>query len=722
MIVKNEEKSIRTCLQSVEGIVDEIIIVDTGSTDKTKDIAKEYTDKIYDFPWKNHFAAARNFAFDQAKMDYIFWLDADDVLLEDEQKKFQQLKESLDRSVDSVTMPYILEFDGSGNVISSLRRNRLVKRDNKFRWHGAVHEYLEVSGNIINSDVEINHNRQHHHSHRNLRIYQNLISRGEKLSVRDLFYYANELFDHKHYESAIKIYKQFLATKKGWYEDNISACGYLADCCHELGDVENERLYILKSFEYDTPRAEFCCRMGYLFLKSKDPVQAIFWYKMAAQLEKPIDNWGRFNHVCWSWLPHVMLCYCYGMLNNSLLAYHHIKLAANYLPEHPDIIHNKNKLESILNKSKICVQEEKRLSSANDVDVNFQPASGTKKLRITFVMEHMKLCGGVKSVIEYSNLLVQRGHQVFIVSNDSRPVWMEILSTYIQVDSELNLVNDIPSSDVIVTTCWKQIVDCYNMGTTQVVHFEQGDVYIFEFDEQDEDSKKKWRDIWSVPIPIIAVSNGLAKIIEKIFQRNPQIVNYALNDQVFFPREHDKPKNNRPIVMFVGPEQWAFKGIADIFATIKIVQDRGYDIVPIWVTQFKPKSSFDGVILRRPPQKQLGELYRAADIYVCGSHYESFGLPTLEAMTCGCAVVSTRNIGVLEYARHGENCLLANIGEPESIANSIIELLEDEVKKEKLVNGGYKTAENFKMGKAIEQFESYLYGALVNWKEISPDK
>ena len=70
MIVKNESKVLRRCLDSVAHLMDEIIIVDTGSTDNTKKIALEYTDKVYDFEWINDFSAARNFAFSKATKDY----------------------------------------------------------------------------------------------------------------------------------------------------------------------------------------------------------------------------------------------------------------------------------------------------------------------------------------------------------------------------------------------------------------------------------------------------------------------------------------------------------------------------------------------------------------------------------------------------------------------------------------------------------------------------
>ena len=66
MIVKNEEKILTRCLDSVADLVDEIVIVDTGSTDATKKIAANYTDKIYDFTWVDDFSAARNFAFSKS--------------------------------------------------------------------------------------------------------------------------------------------------------------------------------------------------------------------------------------------------------------------------------------------------------------------------------------------------------------------------------------------------------------------------------------------------------------------------------------------------------------------------------------------------------------------------------------------------------------------------------------------------------------------------------
>src|SRR5690625_5078480 len=153
MIVKNEEDVLDRCLDSVNHLVEEINIVDTGSTDRTIEIAKQYTDRVFHFEWTGKFKDARNESFKHATKDYIFYLDADDVLLEEDQKKFQALKETLDPSVDSVSMYYHAGMDEYGNVTLSFRRNRLVKRSRQFKWQGDCHNYLVVSGHIINSDI-----------------------------------------------------------------------------------------------------------------------------------------------------------------------------------------------------------------------------------------------------------------------------------------------------------------------------------------------------------------------------------------------------------------------------------------------------------------------------------------------------------------------------------------------------------------------------------------
>ncbi|WP_407313704.1 glycosyltransferase [Desulfosporosinus sp. SB140] len=348
MIVRNEETTIARCLDSVKGIPDEIVIVDTGSTDSTKDIVKEFTDKIFDFTWIDDFATARNYAFSNATMDYILWLDADDIFADSDREKFLKLKKNFDTSIDVVNMPYLLAFDHHGAVTFSLRRNRLVRRNMNFRWVGAVHEYLEVYGHVVNSDICVTHRgKAGDDSDRNLKIYEKRKAKGESFSPRDLYYYANEQLEHQLYDRAIESYGEFLKTGQGWVEDNISACGKLADCYQKIGNREKQLQYTFKSFEYAPPRAEFCCRLGFHFLDVKQYEQGVFWYKLATQLEKP-NSWGPMIEACWTWLPHLQLCVCYDRLGNHELAYKHNEIARKYRPENTQVLYNKKYLEGIL--------------------------------------------------------------------------------------------------------------------------------------------------------------------------------------------------------------------------------------------------------------------------------------------------------------------------------------------------------------------------------------
>ena len=111
MIVKNEERLLARCLDCVKAFSDEIIIVDTGSTDNTKAIASKYTDKIYDFPWINDFAAARNFSFSKASCEYIYTADADEVIDKENINAILRLKEVLLPEIDIVQMYYTNQLE-----------------------------------------------------------------------------------------------------------------------------------------------------------------------------------------------------------------------------------------------------------------------------------------------------------------------------------------------------------------------------------------------------------------------------------------------------------------------------------------------------------------------------------------------------------------------------------------------------------------------------------
>lgn len=125
MIVKNEEDVLSRCLSSVQGLVEEMVVVDTGSTDSTKEVARKFTDRVFDFPWAEDFSQARNFSFSQATQQFCLWMDADDVIDPEYRQGFLELKQVLPLQTDVVMLPYHAAFDEGGRPVLTYYRERL---------------------------------------------------------------------------------------------------------------------------------------------------------------------------------------------------------------------------------------------------------------------------------------------------------------------------------------------------------------------------------------------------------------------------------------------------------------------------------------------------------------------------------------------------------------------------------------------------------------------
>ncbi len=348
MIVRNEQDCLVRCLSSVKGIVDEIIIVDTGSTDNTKLIAKDFEAIVEDFPWIDDFAAARNFSFSKATKEYVLWLDADDVIEEQDYLNLAELKRTLTPDYHSISMGYNLTFDKEGNVLTSLRRNRMVRRECDFKWVGAVHEYLQVSGKTLHSNVNITHKKNKQFTDRNLRIYQGKVARGDEFTPRDLYYYANELRDHRMYQEAAEYYVRFLETGQGWIEDNYQACLKLSECYQNLQDKERQFQALCKTLQYDKPRCDFCCRIAAYFFEERRFQQAIYWNQMAICLPEQDQSMGMKNAAASTWLPQLQLCLCYDRLGEYQKANYHNELGLGFSPTHQSMLYNRAYFQKLL--------------------------------------------------------------------------------------------------------------------------------------------------------------------------------------------------------------------------------------------------------------------------------------------------------------------------------------------------------------------------------------
>lgn len=161
MIVKNEEKTLRVCLESVKDIVDEIIVVDTGSTDNTIQVAKSFGAIVEKFEWIDDFSAARNRSLERATGDWILYLDADEKITPE---NGQMIREAI-RHPDLTAVNMIEHIpQEKGNLFKTASSDycRLFRNDPKIRFAGRIHEQIlpsinSINGKVLKSSIRIDH-------------------------------------------------------------------------------------------------------------------------------------------------------------------------------------------------------------------------------------------------------------------------------------------------------------------------------------------------------------------------------------------------------------------------------------------------------------------------------------------------------------------------------------------------------------------------------------
>ncbi len=346
MIVKNEEEGLGRCLESTDGIFDEIIIVDTGSTDSTREIALRFTDKVYDYVWQDDFAAARNYSFSLAKSDYAMWLDGDDYIPPQSRRELISILSELDTTKpDAVFLPYAVGFNEQNRPSLVYERERIIRLASGLRFEGAIHEAIPVSGRAVHKSAQIYHlGKSKREEGRNLRIFEGLIKRGKPLSPREKYYYARELCYVKRFEEAKRYYLECFEDESAWSENRVSAATELALMIS--GESPDEALsLLLKSLAIAPPRADMCCAAGNIFLKKCEYEQAIFWYSLAPSRYSGVGA-SFISADYGGYIPYLQLTVIYDRLGDKRRAREYNELAGKCRPQGAEYLWNKAYFES----------------------------------------------------------------------------------------------------------------------------------------------------------------------------------------------------------------------------------------------------------------------------------------------------------------------------------------------------------------------------------------
>lgn len=355
MIVKDEEALLSRCLESVKGIADEIIIVDTGSTDRTKQIAANYNAKIYDYPWSNDFAAARNESLRHATGKWILVLDADEYLGVDDHNKWNEfLKKEKPQANLAYTLP-VINFTGDKEYqdeITTAPVTRLFPNFKGIHFERPIHEQLtrgededlsheKISLNIYHTGYQTQRVTEKSKHERNMFIF-NEMKKSNKLSDYDWFTLGNQYRYGKEDEEALRCYERALNgpnSKEAWYPYCLlGAIGlyYKRDGLEQSWNLTESKLSKYQEFsEYHTIKGIHLEKMGFLKQAATSYLNAINIAEQRTQ--KNQDAWLTDPKYSFE-TPAQQLVDIYYRLNDNQQAIYWLSKLLNKNTKNPKVL------------------------------------------------------------------------------------------------------------------------------------------------------------------------------------------------------------------------------------------------------------------------------------------------------------------------------------------------------------------------------------------------
>jgi glycosyltransferase involved in cell wall biosynthesis len=355
MIVKNEENNLKNCLDSVHDLVDEINIVDTGSTDRTVEIAKQYTDRVFFFHWIDDFSAARNFSFSQATKEYIMWLDADDIIDRENIKRLKKLKAEFKNNADCITLSYAISLDDTGKAELTALRERIVKNNLGFKWNRPVHEQLKSDRDIslIHWDATVTHTKKHDNSFvgRNMAILKKAVN-GQYCTPLDNYYYGILLNGQGMYEEAVYQLNLFINNNEDRSFTGIDAFIAVYNAYIALKDYESAYKVLAENEYVNRDKSEYYCILGFFIMNFlKDYRLASTYFEKALKctgketdMKVSLQRYERYYYF----EPLKFLGQCYLKLNQFIKAKEAYENALKFNADDKEITDILNKLNRII--------------------------------------------------------------------------------------------------------------------------------------------------------------------------------------------------------------------------------------------------------------------------------------------------------------------------------------------------------------------------------------
>jgi len=360
-------------------------------------------------------------------------------------------------------------------------------------------------------------------------------------------------------------------------------------------------------------------------------------------------------------------------------------------------------------------------------------------VKIFFLLPHVRLSGGVRVILEYAQRLHARGHEVHLVVLPKKERWYRLLrrlvahfkqvrtlpaSTVDWFDNQIPIdvlprldASLLPNADILVATAWQTAefaAEC-RPAQGEVFYFIQGHESLWSGNRID--AEKTYR----LPFHKIVVSTWLKSILQSNYQQDSELFITPVNRAQFFCENKTWSRPRRVLMLH---HNYDFKGYKDGIAAVRQVRAMGkeIDLVVFGEKMKDPRplyaeAGFEFEYHYRPTGEALRKIYASADIFLCTSWHEGFGLPGMEALACGAALVTTDTGGCRDYAIHEETALVSPPRNPEKLAANLASLLDDEERLRRLAENGRRKVLEFDWDKNTERLIGMFNDALKTTPE-----
>ena len=340
-------------------------------------------------------------------------------------------------------------------------------------------------------------------------------------------------------------------------------------------------------------------------------------------------------------------------------------------------------------------------------------------MRIVFTLPIIGMAGGFKVIFEYSNRLREKGHEVSVVypliPAYKKPLvkifgaarniyrgntvdWFNLKADLIRVPTLSS--KHVPDADIVVASWWETAYYVSKYGPNKGEKF-----YLSQHYETWGGPKEKVDETYRLGLHNIVISSWLKNILKNLGAPVEALIPNGVNSEEFYPEEVPREDCDIRILMPYRKEKW--KGIEDGVKAFEIVKKVHHNTK---LVMFGPRPKMgelpSGVEFHvRPTNDELRRIYNSCDIFCFPSRVEGFGLPPMEAMACKIPVVTTNTGAVLDYALPGKTALISQPMDVKSMANNILELLDNESRRKTIAEMGYQHIQQFTWDKATNKLE-----------------